>query len=164
MNRATDLSTYWIGMMITSDHKIRREMFHALEQVDDFIHMLPHQVKVNQTDTQLIESTILYFTTTMTVLSFPSKTYAVAIIYSMLLQQHFSVPFFESLNDADLFVGTDRFFVKYQLNTNVYDAVLEELKLRNINPLELTFSQVQSTIEYFNEEYYLIPNRYFNNK
>ena len=93
-----------------------------------------------------------YLSTEVNKVEFPGKSYAVAIIYSYLLEKNFGVPFFESLNNKNLFVGNDKYFVVYEEDPSTYDAILARIK--NIEAA-FEFSQVKKTWEYFQAEFSL---------
>lgn len=102
---------------------------------------------------RLIERVIDYFYTDNEVCIFPAKTYAVALIYAEVISERFHVPFFEVLNDPNLFLGTMRDFKPYAEDSSVYDAVLSMINLKThlANPLT---EQVKATLHYARAEIY----------
>ena len=146
------------------EHYIRQQMFHTVEQTDDWLEDLDYIEELELSDEQLIMAITTYFLTPIKVMTFPAKSYAVAIIYSLLLQKYFSVPFFESLDDDNLLYGTDKYFVPYHKSKKIYDHVLYNLlNLNKHNILDESIPQIQATIQYFKKEFYISPNPYFNN-
>lgn len=100
-----------------------------------------------------------YFTQELTTLVYPAKSYAVALIYSTMLEDYFGVDRMESLADPNLLYRNDRFFKPYDDTTkNIYDAVIPQFP-----PFDAQNIQVRTTIESFKREFYLNPNPYFNN-
>lgn len=139
------------------DYKLRQRMYHHLEPIDDYIDDKPFVV-VDVPGAELIEQIISYFQRPSKQLIYPAKSYAVAIIYARLLNQYFSVPILKALDDPDLFLGNDKFFVPYNRAKFIYDVVLE----RNLS-INTNLPQVRTTVDYFMKEFYLIPNPYFDN-
>ena len=146
------------------EHKVRQQVYHKLEKIDDLIEDKGYEVREYDSDTDLACAVIDYFTDELNTLIYPAKSYAVAIIYSMLLDEHFGVPFDESINDPDLFMGTDKFFVPMYQNERVYVEAIEYLdKYGYLDPLPTHWPQIATTIDFFKKEFYLNPNPHFNN-
>jgi len=102
-------------------------------------------------DEDLIDDIIDYFYTPSDLLVYPAKSYAVALIYAQLLVNHFNEDFYNVLNDENLLYGNDSYFVAYHNAKYVYDTVLSHIELTFDNPTP----QVQTTIDYFKEEFYI---------
>lgn len=144
--------------MVLKDHKLRQEMFHRLEKIEDINQK--YDLYENISNEKLIIQITEYFTRCQFILQYPAKSYAVAIIYSKLLEDYFNIPFLESLNDPELLYNNDHFFVPYIEAHQIYDEVLNKISLNfNIN-----LPQITKTIEYFKKEFYLNENKYFINK
>lgn len=139
------------------DYKLRQRMYHHLESIDDYIDG-EHYVVVDVPGAELIEQILSYFQRPVKQLIYPAKSYAVAIIYARLLNQYFGVPTHKALDDPDLFLGNDKFFVPYGRAKFVYDVILE----RNLS-INTSLPQVRATVDYFMKEFYLVPNPYFDN-
>lgn len=143
-----DLKTYWIVML--KDHKLRQELFLA-NAPPESVKNISVIFKDNPTDSEIVSDSISYFTKEQESLIFPAKAYAVAIIYAKLLEKYFAIPFYDSLNDEDLFYGTMKEFVPYQKQKKVYDGILEQVRL---DVLETSpYEQVQASIESFHLEF-----------
>ena len=142
---------------MTTDYKLRQEMFHHLFNPDDRIEEHPWLYRYS-TQQQLVDDIKDYFTVPVETLLYPSKSYAVAVIYAKLLRKYFGVPVLESLRDPDLLYGNDKFFEPYQtgFSADVYNSVI-------FLPFNVDLPQVAKTIEYFKQEFFLYPNPYFNN-
>ena len=82
-------------------------------------------------------------------LIYPTKSYAVAIIYAKLIEQHFGIDMMESLDDPELLYDNDKHFVKYSDDKYVYDQVLSRI------PYEIRFDlpQLHATKTYFEQEF-----------
>lgn len=106
------------------------------------------------TDT-IIWSVISYFSRSWekTVVFYPSKSYAVAIIYAKLLEKYFQEPFYDSLNHPGLLL-TDKYFVPYNQSNTIYDRVISHIDYKGWWDFEKSIiPQVQATVEYFLKEF-----------
>ena len=85
---------------------------------------------------------------------FPAKSYSVAIIYARLIEKYFQENFLDVLNDSELFLGTDKYFVPYLNSKDIYDEVLDFLSMNCLNEFEESdILQVQKTVQYFYKEF-----------
>lgn len=132
-------------------------MYHYLFCPDDSLKELPWVYTLGDDDA-LIKSVQEYFTQPVSVITYPSKAYAVAVIYAKLLKRFFGVPIIESLKDDHLLYGNDRFFSPYEFGKTdyIYKNVL-------FIPIQTRLPQVASTIDYFYDEFFIKPNEYFDN-
>lgn len=143
---------------MTPEYKLRQEMYHKLNKPSDIIGSPEHKYvwKIG-TDEELVQAIVDYFTIPVTLLEYPSKSYAVAVIYAKLLRQYFGVPVLESLKDPKLLHGNDLFYIPYgKTSAEIYDQVL-------FRPINWNLPQTIATVQYFKEEFYLIANPYFDN-
>tara|TARA_R110002072_G_scaffold64203_5_gene159721 strand:- start:61343 stop:61777 length:435 start_codon:yes stop_codon:yes gene_type:complete len=109
----------------------------------------------NQNNVELVEDIINYFLKDYDHLIYPAKAYCVALVYSSLLEKYFNIPFYESLNDPQLFQGTMKDFEAYQCRKNIYDQVIAELKHRNLFSFEKNqLDQVKATVSSFHLEFF----------
>ena len=141
------------------EYKLRQEMYHNLNKPSDLIGTTNHKWTWDLLDDEeLVQRIIEYFTIPVAKLSYPSKSYAVAVIYAKLLNKYFKVPVLKALRDKDLLYGNDKFFIPYdnKNSADIYDRVL-------LKPINWKLPQVMATEQYFKEEFYLLPNPYFNN-
>lgn len=76
---------------------------------------------------ELVENALKYFEAATFPLIYPAKSYAVAIIYATLNEQHYGIPLLETLSDPDLFLGHDQYFKPYQADPATYNAILKRL-------------------------------------
>jgi len=150
-----DLGSYLTGMQ--KDHKLRQQMFHHLESTDDWLED-KDVVVLDLPPAELIAHIINYFTIPINKLIYPAKSYAVAIIYAHLLNEHFGVNFYTALKDPDLLAGNDPYFVPYDRAKDIYDSVIDHVAVHGYRS---ELPQVKKTTEYFYREFYLIPNPYF---
>lgn len=147
------------------DHKLRQEMFHKLEHTNDLLDAIPHEVVEYSSDADLVGDVISYFYQEQTAVQFPAKSYAVAIIYAALLERYFDIPLLTSLSNPDLLFGNDKYFVPYGTDSSVrvYHGVLNYLIRHRGFDFAHGPSQVRATVDYFEREFYINPNPYFDN-
>lgn len=148
---------------MVSNYKIRQELFHALNpNPGDLDVVIPYDhVKSDELAFQVVD----YLLNKDHVISYPAKSYAVAVIYAHLLEQHFGVPFGESLNDPMLLYGNDPHYVPYTDDPEVYHTIHQNVCLDEGITYGLLheFPQVVATVDYFNREFFINPNPYFDN-
>ena len=77
---------------------------------------------------EIVENALSYFKGQVFPLIYPAKSYAVAIIYATLIHREYGYPVVETLNDPDLFLGQDGYFVPYSADPENYDKLLERVK------------------------------------
>lgn len=143
------------------EHILRQQLYHHLNpQIDD---MRLNVEYVEESDTNLRHRIIDYFFNKNHKISYPSKSYAVAIIYSHLLELCFDVPFKDSIRDPELLFNNDPYYQPYDNKSEIYDIVLRHIKLEAFPGLQYHLPQVNATVNYFNEEFFIIRNPYFNN-
>ncbi len=142
------------------EYKLRQEMYHSLYPVDDRIGEGGHPwAYCIDDDDRLVQDIVDYFTVEIShVLLYPSKSYAVAVIYAKLLNKHFGIPVLEALKDPKLLYDNDRFFVPYEAggSAEIYNRVL-------LKPINWDLPQVKTTVQYFMKEFLLVDNPYFDN-
>ena len=102
----------------------------------------------------LIAEIVSHFTIEVPRLVYPAKSFYVAIMYARLLEQNFGQNFYTVLDDPELLYGNDQFFVPYSKARYVYDEVLKRIDLTQLN---MSLSQVKSTVGFFRREF-LIDN------
>ena len=148
-----DLKAYWIFML--TEHKKRQALYLNITQKPDDSDK--EIVIKNNTSAELIQDILDYFINDTNQLIYPSKSYAVAIIYSHLIFKYFGVDIYKSLKDKDLFLGTDKFFAPYNSQTrHIYNRTLKSLKQRDLLDFEAsTVSQVKSSVGFFAKEFFL---------
>lgn len=98
------------------------------------------------TSPELVDNALSYFRKAEFPIIYPAKSYAVAIIYAKMIEQYYGIALRDSLNDTDLFLGHDEFFVPYNQDPETYEAILERLK--GI-PDWLQSGWAPKTVEYF---------------
>lgn len=91
------------------------------EHEDDFKHM-----EIVESD-ELVENALDYFRKATFPLVYPAKSYAVAIIYATLIEQWYNIPLRQTLDDRDLFLGHDQYFVPYSEDPLTYEDILVHL-------------------------------------
>lgn len=144
--------------MILPIYKANQLSFNMINKsIDDILH--PGDYKVITDVNKIIQCSIDYFMISMDKnnIIYPSKSYSVAIIYGILIEKYFNVPFFDSIDDDFLFVGTDMFFKPYSKSKYIYDEIIKNVfdtKLE-IKSLNVKLPQINTTINYFKQEFYI---------
>lgn len=126
--------------------KLRQQIFHKTHPIDDYIEQIEHVVDYEN----IVDKAVQYFTDPNCELSFPAKSYAVAIIYAFLLTKHFKEDFYEALNDPALLYHNDKYFLPYYMVPEIYDKII------SLIPKHITTSKnpnVNATINYFKQEF-----------
>lgn len=145
---------------MVSDHKIRQQLYHHLNPNPSDLNIdVP---VIERTDTDLALHVIDYFTNSGHEIEYPAKSYAVAVIYAYLLEKYFNVPVDTSLKDPNLLFGNDPHYVPYQENPDVYDIAMRVLTI-DCDGLPYYLPQVRATVDYFDQEFFITPNPYFDN-
>lgn len=97
----------------------------------------------------IIKYAIDYFFSRDNTLYYPSKSYSVAYIYSVMLVRNFGGELKEYLNDESLLYYNDDYFKTYDSSPEIYDILISEIG----NDLEQYHQGwVDETIKYFNQE------------
>ena len=81
---------------------------------------------------------------------YPIKSYCIAIVYSLLLEQHFKISFYDSINNCNLLL-LDQYFISYAKNKKVYKNVIRYFGKNNI--LNINSLTISIITEYFNKEF-----------
>ena len=127
------------------DWKYRRKLSYLINDFNDT--GLDYTVKKYSSDEELVNEIVDFFISGSKLI-YPAKSYFVAIVYAKLLEEHFNENFYDCLNYKEL-LPDDYFFVPYNRNRNVYNAVLSRIG----NPLE--YKAAEKTKEYFYQEFLL---------
>lgn len=80
-------------------------------------------------DDELVDNALAYFKAATFPLIYPAKSYAVAIIYAHTLNELYGIDKYEILDDPDLFLGQDPYFVPYSQNPEAYDRIMARLNM-----------------------------------
>ena len=127
------------------DWKYRRKLSYLINDFNDT--GLDYTVKKYSSDEELVNEIVDFFISGSKLI-YPAKSYFVAIVYAKLLEEHFNENFYDCLNYKEL-LPDDYFFVPYNRNRNVYNAVLSKIG----DPLE--YKAAEKTKEYFYQEFLL---------
>ena len=127
------------------DWKYRRKLSYLINDFNDT--GLDYTVKKYSSDEELVNEIVDFFISGSKLI-YPAKSYFVAIVYAKLLEEHFNENFYDCLNYKEL-LPDDYFFVPYNRNRNVYNAVLSRIG----DPLE--YKAAEKTKEYFYQEFLL---------
>ena len=127
------------------DWKYRRKLSYLINDFNDT--GLDYTVKKYSSDEELVNEIVDFFISGSKLI-YPAKSYFVAIVYAKLLEEHFDENFYDCLSDKEL-LPDDYFFVPYNRNRNVYNAVLSKIG----DPLG--YKAAEKTKEYFYQEFLL---------
>ena len=127
------------------DWKYRRKLSYLIHDFNDT--GLDYTVKKYGSDEELVNEIVDFFISGSKLI-YPAKSYFVAIVYAKLLECYFNENFYDCLDDEEL-LPDDYFFVPYNRNRNVYNAVLSKIG----DPLE--YKAAEKTKEYFYQEFLL---------
>ena len=127
------------------DWKYRRKLSYLINDFNDT--GLYYTVKKYGSDEELVNEIVDFFISGSKLI-YPAKSYFVAIVYAKLLEEHFDENFYDCLSDKEL-LPDDYFFVPYNRNGNVYNAVLSKIG----DPLG--YKAAEKTKEYFYQEFLL---------
>ena len=127
------------------DWKNRRKLSYLINDFNDT--GLDYTVKKYSSDEELVNEIVDFFISGSKLI-YPAKSYFVAIVYAKLLECYFNKNFYDCLDDEGL-LPDDSFFVPYNRNRNVYNAVLSKIG----DPLE--YKAAEKTKEYFYQEFLL---------
>lgn len=127
--------------------KVNQQIYHALTASfsDDAA-----QFKTVHSD-QVVEDALWYFGDPDPDLAiYPAKSYVVALVFARLLVIHFYEDFYEVLDDPELLYNSDPYFVPYEDNPEVYDAIIE--RLGGPEEIPLKGPLIDHTVRYFRDE------------
>jgi hypothetical protein len=113
------------------------------EHPDDFSNM-----EIVEED-ELVHNALKYFDQATFPLIYPAKSYAVAIIYAYKIKEVYGVPVLTTLDDPDLFLGQDPYFVPYSADKETYADIIAHLQDR---PNFLQEGWAPQTVKYFEME------------
>lgn len=136
--------------------QIRNQTFKMLFSETDLGDRLENEIVVEEfSREQIIQKAIDYPTSTAVELYYPAKSYAVAIIFALLLKKEFGEDVYFSLSDADLLNGDDPYFKTYPEAKEIYDEILAKFPLESVlNPKQYS-ENFQKTCNYFYMQFLL---------
>ncbi len=133
------------------DYKVFQYVYNKTHEHEDLIE---EKYVLIDSDEEVTKYAIAYFYKALDHLYYPAKSYSVAIIYAYLINKYFHEDFYATLDDENLFCGNDKFFIPYQENKKLYDAVIGELGLFSDSfCLNMEIEQVLKTVRFFEKEF-----------
>jgi hypothetical protein len=130
--------------------KIRQDVYHKLGTITDTPKLMNEGIVMQQlSDNDLILDIVRYMTHPEPRLLYPTKSYAVAIVYATLLEQHFGENKLVVLDDPVLLYENDPYFIHYSEAKHIYDGVLSKLPIL----LNWDIPQLAATKSYFLQEF-----------
>jgi hypothetical protein len=131
--------------MSDKPYKEYQQLYQMLvtEHPDDFANMEIVE------EEELVQNALKYFDHATFPLIYPAKSYAVAIIYAYKIKEVYGVPVLTTLDDPDLFLGQDPYFVPYSADKETYTDIIAHLQDR---PNFLNEGWAPQTVKYFEAE------------
>lgn len=141
--------------------KINQSIYHRTTVPDDYLTTNHKFVVDTPSIRELTDGVISYFIKEDECLRYPYKSYAVAIVYSLLLNRYFGADITETLSDANLLYDNDAYFVPYgELTRYVYDQALTHLLAAGLINVEANqLNQVKKTVSCFYDEFMVDASR-----
>lgn len=132
--------------------KLRQKIFNQLH--DDFEDSFEgHEIVEEYDRDSIIKRALEYIQEQQECYFYPGKSYAVAIIYALKLQNHFQEDFYEALDDTDLLYGLDPYFRPYSEAKDVYDEIISKMPKDIVDSPQNYSENMQKTVEYFEKEF-----------
>lgn len=139
-----------------NEWKLRQHIFHKVFTPEEMGDDLKKEVVIeNWQPEKIVEDALRYLTKQSQELYYPGKSYAVAIVYALLLEKEFGPNHIESLNDPDLLFGNDPYFVPYSKSPDIYQNILDSFPRELIDNPYNGSENFQKTHEYFYLEFLL---------
>jgi hypothetical protein len=136
--------------------QIRNQTFKMLFSDTDLGDRLENEVIVEQyLPEQIIEKALEYPRSDAQELYYPAKSYAVAIIFALLLKQEFKEDIYVALSDPYLLNGDDPYFKTYVESKDIYDAILARFPMDCVLKPDQYSQNFQKTCKYFYMQFLL---------
>lgn len=106
--------------------KIRQQYYHMLHQgkYDDDLNEV--EIRITQ---DVTEDAVRHFYEYVDEWIYPSKSYVVAICYASWITRDFGEDFYETLNDPELLMCNDPYFIPYEQDKDQYDAIIDHISI-----------------------------------
>lgn len=136
--------------------QIRNQTFKKLFSQTDLGDQLEKEIIIEDfAPEQIIAKALEYPTSTALELYYPAKSYAVAIIFALLLKKEFDEDIYTALSDPDLLNGDDPYFKTYIESKDIYDAILMRFPMDCVFKAEKYAENFQKTCDYFYMQFLL---------
>jgi hypothetical protein len=113
------------------DWKARQDIYHRCFITNDLISNM--EVSFDTNPHNIIERVCSWFYTVEPTTVYPYKSYFVAVVYAICLTEWFGENVIYYLSQPDLLYNNDPCFITYENSKNIYDGILEHLRLTNYN-------------------------------
>lgn len=138
------------------DWQIRNQTFKMLFSEADLGDRLENEIVVEDYSAdQIIEKALAYPKSTAIELYYPAKSYAVAIIFALLLKKEFGEDIYTALSDPFLLNGDDPYFKTYPESKEIYDAILKHFPMDCVLNAKQYSENFQKTCNYFYMQFLL---------
>jgi hypothetical protein len=136
--------------------QIRNQTFKMLFSGTDLGDRLENEIVVEDfSNESIIEKALEYPVSSATELYYPAKSYAVAIIFALLLKKEFGEDIYFSLSDPELLNGDDPYFKTYSESKDIYDKILARFPMDCVLSPERYSKNFQKTCDYFYMQFLL---------
>lgn len=131
----------------------RQRVYRLLTKDEDLGDRIEDQIVVEEFEEDVVvERALQYVSMQSPCLFYPGKSYAVAIIYALLLKQYFNEDVVTALCDPSLLGGDDPYFVPYAKSKKIYDRILARFPLESVLSPSQYSEDFQKTCHYFQLE------------
>ncbi len=138
------------------DWQIRNQTFKMLFGQEDLGDRLENEIVIEDfSDEQIIQKAIEYPVSSAVELYYPAKSYAVAVIFALLLKKEFGEDIYFSLSDPYLLNGDDPYFRTYSESQLIYDKILEKFPAESVLSPKNYSQNFQKTCDYFYMQFLL---------
>lgn len=141
---------------VISRYHMLQQAYHAHSDITDYLDDIAEHTPiryVHMVDDELVCDVVDYLTNECSDLTYPTKSFAVAIVYSTMIELYFGVPKLEALRDAQLLFNNDPCYTPYDDCRDLYDRIFHELSFDNIDVITSMLPQLVSTRSYFKSEF-----------
>lgn len=128
-------------------------MYNQLHE-EEFSDDLSNEEIVEEFDKDsIIKRACEYPTSPDTVLYYPGKAYAIAIMAAKYLEEEYNEEILEVLDDPDLLYGNDPYFVPYSRDKDTYDKILNSFPFAVLKDPATASENCRLTLKYIAEEF-----------
>lgn len=111
-------------------YKEYQYLYRDLVQVHEDDISKVESVTTENTLEEKLRGALEYFKAKSLPIIYPGKSYGVALVYAMNIERDYGIPLRKTLNDPELFLGDDQFFVPYDQDPETYEALIQQLQDR----------------------------------
>lgn len=129
-------------------------MYHQMHSEEGYSDDLGREEIVEEFDKDsIIKRACEYPVKQDSVLYYPGKAYAIAIMAAKYLEQEYDEEILEVLDDPDLLYGNDPYFVPYSRDKDTYDKILDSFPFAVLEDPASASENCRLTLGYIAEEF-----------